>query len=226
MISYFIFHTFPKIMTQHDQISAFIDNELTHDAEQDFLISLASNDGVRKAFRSELVLKNVIHQDEMLTTPNRDVRGAILATLGIGTATALTASSANAATTVASTGMKALFATKINMLLTATIITASAATGFVASSVINHSAAPTAQKIERAVAPQTNLTAPSPEQSVLQAVEVSQDAPKQTAKRIVGQTKAPLVNPETNASQENTLTTSGTGGAIVKPDIKVNPKKP
>ena len=61
-------------MTQHDQISAFIDNELTHDAEQDFLISLASNDGVRKAFRSELVLKNVIHQDEMLTVPNREVR--------------------------------------------------------------------------------------------------------------------------------------------------------
>ena len=82
-------------------------------------------------------------------------------------------------------------------------------------------AAPAAQKIERVATPQTNFTAPSPEQ----AVEVSQDAPKQTAKRNVGQTKAPLINTETNASQDPTLTTVGTGGASVNPKISVNPKK-
>lgn len=212
-------------MTQHDQISAYIDNELTHDAEQDFLVSLASNDGVRKAFRSELVLKSVIHQDELLTTPNREVRGAILATLGIGATVGVSASTANAATTAASTGMKALFATKINMLLTATIITASAATGFVASSVINHSAAPVAPQVERAIAPQTNVTAPSLEQTAM-PMEENQGIPKQTAKRNVSQSKAPLIKSETNASQTDpTLTTVGTGGASVTPNINQNKKK-
>ena len=63
-------------MTNHDQISSFIDNELNHDQEQDFLISLASSEGLRKSFRSELVLKNIIHRDEVLTAPSRDLRPA------------------------------------------------------------------------------------------------------------------------------------------------------
>src|SRR2546423_13619072 len=84
-------------MTPHDAISAYIDNELSGDDEQNFLISLASSDNLRKSFRSELVLKNVIHQDEVLTTPSRDMRGAVLMTLGIGAATALTSETADAA---------------------------------------------------------------------------------------------------------------------------------
>src|SRR5436309_487688 len=94
-------------MTQHDQISAYIDGELNPEQEQDFLISLASSDGLRKSFRSELVLKNVIHRDEVLTTPSRNMRGAVLTTLGIAGATALASESAEAAAVSAAPAVKA-----------------------------------------------------------------------------------------------------------------------
>jgi hypothetical protein len=121
-------------MTLHDQISSFIDNELSHEQEQDFLISLASNEGTRKSFRSELVLKNIIHRDEVLTSPSRDLRPAVLATIGITAAAAATAESANAATVAATTAktsaLKALFATKLNALVTSSMIVASALGGY------------------------------------------------------------------------------------------------
>ena len=122
-------------MTYHDKISAFIDNELTHDAEQDFLISLASNESVRRAFRSELVMKNVIHQDELATQPKRDLRGMLLGTLGIGTATAV-AEEASAATAVPSL-WSSVVASKINALFVAGIVTVSALTGYVTHEVLN-----------------------------------------------------------------------------------------
>ena len=126
-------------MTPHDQISAFIDNELGVDQEQDFLISLASNDGLRKSFRSELVLKNVIHQDEVLTTPSRDMRGAVLATLGIIGASAIAGDSSSAATVATatkSTFVKTLFASKLNALVTASMVTASALGGYAVRTMI------------------------------------------------------------------------------------------
>jgi len=152
-------------MTQHDKISAYIDNELSHEAEQDFLISLASNDGVRKAFRSELVMKSAIHQDELATLPNRDLRGAILATIGVGTASVV-AGEANAATAVAAkpavTGLKALFATKLNALITAGIVTVSAVGGYVTNTIVHSSSnAPvTAPGIQRAAPAPTTDPAP------------------------------------------------------------------
>lgn len=121
-------------MTLHDQISSFIDNELSHEQEQDFLISLASNEGTRKSFRSELVLKNIIHRDEVLTSPSRDLRPAVLATIGLGLAATATAESANAATATAAatktSALKALFATKLNALVTSSMIVASALGGY------------------------------------------------------------------------------------------------
>ncbi len=119
-------------MTLHDQISSFIDNELTHEQEQDFLISLASNEATRKSFRSELVLKNIIHRDEVLSAPSRDLRPAVLGVIGVGIA-ATAADSANAATaaTAAKTGLlKTLFATKLNALVTSSMIVASALGGY------------------------------------------------------------------------------------------------
>lgn len=125
-----------SIMTYHDKISAFIDNELTHDAEQDFLISLASNESVRRAFRSELVMKSVIHQDELATQPKRDMRGVLLGTLGIGTATAI-AEEASAATAAVPSLWQSVVASKINALFVAAIVTVSAATGYVTHEVLN-----------------------------------------------------------------------------------------
>src|ERR1043165_882207 len=100
-------------MTQDERISAYIDNELTMDQEQEFLISLAASDGLRKSFRSELVLKKVLHRDESVTNPPRKLRGAIFASLGLAAAADMSASHAHAAThsgTMASKGfVKALF---------------------------------------------------------------------------------------------------------------------
>lgn len=123
-------------MTYHEKISAYIDNELSHDAEQDFLISLASTESVRRAFRSELVMKNVIHQDELVTQPKRDMRGVLLGTLGIGTATAV-AEEASAATTAVPSLWKSVVASKINAVFVAGIVTMSAFTGYVAREVLD-----------------------------------------------------------------------------------------
>jgi negative regulator of sigma E activity len=137
-------------MTVHEQISSFIDNELNHEQEQDFLISLASNDATRKTFRSELVLKNIIHRDEVLTSPSRDLRPAVLATIGLGiaaTAGAETADAATAATAAKSSALKALFATKLNALVTSSMIVASALGGYgVHSYIASNAAAPVSKQ--------------------------------------------------------------------------------
>lgn len=202
-------------MTQHDKISAYIDNELSHEAEQDFLISLASNDGVRKAFRSELVMKSVIHQDELATLPGRDLRGAILATIGVGTASAV-AGEANAATVAAKpaiTGLKALFATKLNALITAGIVTVSAVGGYVTNTIIHSSThAPIA-------APAVETAAPAPMNTPAITVEtpVSQPAAAIEAPiKKAAPSKAPLTKQTTNTA---TGTTSMPGSVSVQPQI-------
>lgn len=203
-------------MTQHDKISAYIDNELSHEAEQDFLISLASNDGVRKAFRSELVMKSVIHQDELATLPNRDLRGAILATIGVGTASVV-AGEANAATAAAAkpavTGLKALFATKLNALITAGIVTVSAVGGYVTNSVIhsNASAPITAPAVQTAAPAQMNTPAITVETPVSQPAAAIEAPLKKAAP-----SKAPLTKPSTNAV---TNTTSMPGSVKIFPEI-------
>ncbi len=201
-------------MTQHDKISAYIDNELTHEAEQDFLISLASNDGVRKAFRSELVMKSVIHQDELATLPNRDLRGAILATIGVGTASAVAGEASASTVAVAKpavTGLKALFATKLNALITAGIVTVSAVGGYVTNSVIHSTAnAPvTAPAVQTTTVPMNTpaITVETPVSQPAAAIE----AP---AKKSVAPSKAPLTKQTTNTV---TGTTSMPGSVSIDP---------
>src|ERR1700733_13528377 len=108
-------------MTHDERISSYIDNELSAEQEQEFLISLAASDGLRRSFRSELVLKNVLHRDAASTDPPRNMRAAVFATLGLSAATGIAADSAKAAQPQsASVGvstaprgiLKALFATK------------------------------------------------------------------------------------------------------------------
>jgi negative regulator of sigma E activity len=209
-------------MTQHDKISAYIDNELTHEAEQDFLISLASNDGVRKAFRSELVMKSVIHQDELATLPNRDLRGAILATIGVGAASAVAGEAS--ATTVAvanpsAIGLKALFATKLNALITVGIVSVSAIGGYVTNTIVHSTdntvvTAPATQRVAPVLmnSPATTIETPFPEPAV--AIE----AP---TKKVTAPTKAPLPKPTTNAT---TGTISMPAGLQVDITTKKNAK--
>jgi len=165
-------------MTQDERISAYIDNELSLEQEQEFLISLAASDGLRKSFRSELVLKKVLHRDEAVTNPPRKLRTAVFATLGVAAASELTASNANAASAnsaathsgaMASKGfIKALFATKMNALVTAAGISVSALAGYGVHAVVNpvpthvtHIVAPAKQVSSAAKSSEVNSTASS-----------------------------------------------------------------
>ncbi|HYM36679.1 MAG TPA: hypothetical protein VET48_14865 [Steroidobacteraceae bacterium] len=161
-------------MTNHDQISSFIDNELGHEQEQDFLISLASSEGLRRSFRSELVLKNIIHRDEVLTSPSRDLRPAVLGTIGIVGATLAASETADAATTAAiakTSVLKTLFATKIGALVTASVVTVSALGGYAVRSVVVPDAQPAKTVLQQHInpitqpAPQTTIDVQTPETS-------------------------------------------------------------
>ena len=208
-------------MTQHDQISAYIDNELSGEQEQNFLISLASSDGLRKSFRSELVLKNVIHRDEVLTSPSRDMRGAVLTTLGIVGASALAAESADAAPVVSATKatfMKTLFASKLNALVTASMITASALGGYVVHSVIAEKPAPqvitspvlhSSQPVQIQTTPST-VASPTPNVTDMS----HESAPKRTVSAHISKQQGTPVKTEPSG------TLSGTNGAKMQaPDL-------
>ena len=147
-------------MTHDERISAYIDNELTQDQEQEFLISLAASDGLRKSFRSELVLKNVLHRDEAVTNPPRKLRTAVFASLGIAAASELGAPKADAApahsATMASKGLlKTFFATKMHALVTAAGLSLSALAGYGVHAVVS----PTApQQIAHHTVPQKQVS--------------------------------------------------------------------
>lgn len=120
-------------MTHDERISSYIDNELSAEQEQEFLISLAASDGLRKSFRSELVMKNVMHKSEPM--PPRRMRGAVFAAVGIGAASTIATEHASAHATAAAarsttSAFKSLFATKIGALVTVAGIGTSALVGY------------------------------------------------------------------------------------------------
>jgi negative regulator of sigma E activity len=214
------------IMTQHDQISAFIDNELTGEQEQDFLISLASSEGLRKSFRSELVLKNVIHRDEVLTTPSRKMRGAVLTTLGIGAA-ALASETADAATTAVpaakATFVKTLFASKLNAIITASMVTASAIGGYGIHSLVAE------KNVRNTMSTPTHITQPLIKQEAPQEIippvsntdQSHASAPKRTS--VVHHTSLKQTEPSTKNTDANT--TSGIAPAKSNPPVMDTQKK-
>jgi hypothetical protein len=116
-------------MTHDERISSYIDNELSAEQEQEFLISLAASDGLRKSFRSELVMKNIMHRNEPI--PPRRMRGAVFAAVGIGAASTIGSEQATAAVARSTTSaFKSLFATKVGALVTAGAIGTSALVGY------------------------------------------------------------------------------------------------
>jgi hypothetical protein len=211
-------------MTQHDQISAFIDNELPPEQEQDFLISLASSDGLRKSFRSELVLKNVIHQDEILTTPSRSMRNAVLGSLGIAGASALASESAEASVLPAAkvTILKTMFASKMSALITASMVTVSALGGYSIHSMVAQKAAPVViEAPTQSQAPAQNQSTATPETvPPVKAINQSHaSAPKRTTQILKHEVKA---YESTSASP----TLSGSApGVVNKPIMDEKPKK-
>ena len=132
-----------NIMTHHDLISSYIDNELTREQEQEFLISLAANDNLRTSFRTELTLKNLVHRDESLITPPRALRTSVFAAVGLAAAAApevaQAATSTSTASTVASQSssfIKTLFATKLNAVFTTLSLSVATLVGFVGHDMI------------------------------------------------------------------------------------------
>jgi negative regulator of sigma E activity len=207
-------------MTQHDQISAYIDGELSPEQEQDFLISLASSDGLRKSFRSELVMKNVIHRDEVLTSPSRKMRGAVLTTLGIAGTAALASESAEAATTVLpaakATFIKTLFASKMGALVTASVVTASALGGYGLHSIVSERTAPTVITAPIQKSQPVMQVAPQETTTPVTATENHQShasAPKRTSALKKNALKEP-------AKKEPAATLSGSNDAKTLPPVK------
>ncbi|MEO6941063.1 MAG: hypothetical protein ABI444_13150 [Candidatus Kapaibacterium sp.] len=151
-------------MEHHELISSYIDNELNHDQEQEFLISLAASEGLRRSFRSELIMRDVLHADEMQTNPPRQMRGAIFATLGLASGLAGDAIKVSSNSSVQHASIfRTLFATKVNTLLTAVGVSVSALAGFAVHDVIQpvqHTPA-TTQVVRQMVEPTTKLVEPT-----------------------------------------------------------------
>ncbi len=212
-------------MTQHDNISSYIDNELSHEQEQDFLISLASSEALRKSFRSELVLKNIVHRDDALTTPSRDMRPAVLATLGIVTVAGVTETAHGTAVAAKSSVLKTLFATKLNAIITASLVSVSAIGGYAVRSYVAPSA-PAPTTIERQVNNNNSLQTPTSQPHDVQTpVENISPVSLGSAPDKVVSSKAVSkkhLGAQTT-TQMPTITNIGSGGVTVEPPIKIKP---
>jgi hypothetical protein len=126
-------------MNYQDQISSYIDNDLTSEAEQEFLISLAASEGLRRSFRSELVMKDILHKDEAATRPPREMRGAIFGAVGL---TAGTTSAGSAGSGVRTFLGRVLAGTKMNLLVGSVMVTLSMGVGYVAHDLVEPVAQP------------------------------------------------------------------------------------
>ncbi len=209
-------------MTHDERISSYIDNEFSAEQEQEFLISLAASEGLRKSFRSELVLKKVLHHDEASVNPPRKLRGAVFASLGLAGAE-LSLNKANATQTAASRGMlKTFFATKMSTLVTVAGLTVSALAGYGVHSLVSPDAAvvPSAN-----VSDGTHVVVPAA-QNFSQPIS----APSQTATVITPTEKKPLVMVKHNhlnhpVVQTPTEPVSGAagGGTVSMEPPKINP---
>jgi hypothetical protein len=160
-------------------------------------------------------MKNVIHQDELATQPKRDLRGVLLGTLGIGTATAV-AEEASAAATVVPSLWQSVVVSKINALFVAGIVTVSAATGYVTHEVLNPATPEviTRTVIQPAEAPREIDQAPVVTEPVANTAIVT-EAPRKVkaAKKVAKPTNEP-----TTTSTEPT-SVSGVGASSIETEI-------
>lgn len=211
-------------MTHDERISSYIDNELTSEQEQEFLISLAASEGLRKSFRSELVLKNVLHHDEAVTNPPRALRTAVFTTLGIGAAATL-AGKANAAASQAGTAagrtfIRSLFATKMSAIITAAGISVSALAGYgVHSLVAPQPSAPSvaAHVILPASAAVPATTVSKSNQSQAASVPVLEDAAVKPTQHVSRYHAAHRLAHNTPAAKPAAQGVNGSGSVIMEP---------
>lgn len=217
-------------MTHDERISSYIDNELTAEQEQEFLISLAASDGLRKSFRSELVLKKVLHRDELATTPPRRLRGAVFATLGLS-AVGISTTKANAAQPASHLSggfVKALFASKMSTLATIAGLSISAIAGYGVRSIVSPAEVPVVQQVSHTAAPSMQLTnQPSTSPTMLPAPVANQVANNSEADHVVK--KSHIAGRHTQTTHTAVSTASepvngmAGGGTISVEPAKINP---
>jgi len=207
-------------MTHDDRISSYIDNEFSAEQEQEFLISLAASEGLRKSFRSELVLKKVLHHDEAAMNPPRKLRGAVFASLGLAAA-GLSTSKANA--TQGSHGMlRTLFATKMSTLATVAGLSISALAGYGVRSVVNTDAPQVqpATHVSQMAVPLTHETPAISSVPQASATPVVQEATHVVKRSAAHQNHIAKTADTTPAGPVNG--TAGAGGVTLDPP-SVNP---
>ena len=199
-------------MTQDERISAYIDNELSAEQEQEFLISLAASNGLRKSFRSELVLKNVLHRDGAVTNPPGNMRSAVFAALGLGMATGVStkADAAQKANSASQSLLKTFFATKISTLVTAAGISVSALAGYGVHSVLT---AGNPSQVENVRTPPTQR----------HAAPVYQSAPTEASNQTVSEAQPSVAKPNLHQGTSDRIaagsqrTASKVNGRVITP---------
>ncbi len=219
-------------MTHDDRISSYIDNEFSAEHEQEFLIALASSEALRKSFRSELVLKKVLHHDEAVLNPPRNLRGAVFATLGLGAGLSGSGLSATKAGTVqaASSGsvIKALFATKLSTLVTVASLSVAALVGYGVRAVVNP-VVPQVQQVTRMAQPVSPSVKELPSTNVapnVSSAPISNEMKSAENKPVVHSRSAHAMNHQQNAVQtrdSEPVSGAAGGGPVSLEPPKISP---
>lgn len=201
-------------MSQHDLISSYIDSELSPEQEQEFLISLAASEQLRRSFRSELVLKNVLHKDETLTAPPRAMRSAIFGAVGLSAADATHISAPTAA--VVQT------ASRFSTLFVSASMTVAALLGFTTHALLESPSTQSDQRSQSTVVtlehlPATTLTIEEPTKEIQEAQgqqAISAPTATKTSSVTVKKVETPsLSKPAT--SETPSVTNAGSNDATI-----------
>jgi negative regulator of sigma E activity len=147
-------------MDYQDKISSYIENELTAEGEQEFLISLAASETLRRSFRSELTIKNILRQDDQMMTPPRDMRKQVFAAIGMG---ALSVPSS--APETVPIGVRGFFASKVQTFMSALALVGSMAVGYVMHGVIQPEISTSTTSHENRSSP-AQITQPAQDQAI------------------------------------------------------------
>jgi len=147
-------------MEYQDKISSYIENELSAEGEQEFLISLAASESLRRSFRSELVMKNILRQDDHMTSPPSEMRSNVFsATIGLPAASSISD---------AIPAARGFFASKFQTFVSAIALVGSMAVGYVVHGVIQ----PDAQST---VSVPANVSVPATKSAPIEIVAPAQD---------------------------------------------------
>lgn len=209
-------------MTNNDLISSYIDNELSREQEQEFLIKLAANDNLRNSFRTELTLKNIVQRDESLITPPRALRASIFAAVGLSATESAQATTTSASATQSTSFLKTLFATKLNTAFTTLGLSVATIFGYVGHDMLNaESTAPSQVTQQPAVIQPVEESVSNASENVTVPVQkpVAQSVIKSKIRNTsASETKTPVtqnVAPTSNEAPQSDNVTSSEPSSVI-----------